>query len=246
MLVWGSRSETKDLGIVDNRRCDSCEKERPFRVILQYKWSHLYWIFGQVSEKRYSMICESCQKGWDLNTDQVEAKLVTNPIPVSRRLGWVVPALAFLALLLWFISEAVTSSLHRQTGRSPEVDATQVVPNLRPATTAQVRRSIDPALLDAPPPQDRSAPDISVARPAFWLQLGTFASLDNAEQLGSTLRAAGYSVAITPVQVGDRTLHRVRAGPTQDRAAAVELQERLASIGHKSSIASYSADSKAQ
>ena len=42
MIIWGSASDTKDLGVVETKHCDTCEKERHFKLVLQYRYSHLY------------------------------------------------------------------------------------------------------------------------------------------------------------------------------------------------------------
>lgn len=43
MIIWGSASDTKDLGVVETKHCDTCEKERHFKLVLQYRYSHLYY-----------------------------------------------------------------------------------------------------------------------------------------------------------------------------------------------------------
>ena len=96
MIIWGSRNENKDLGVVQTKFCEVCEKQRPFKVMLFYKWSHLYWLFGQVSEKQYSLVCDVCGRGQILENHLIEATLVKNPIPFMRRYGWLVPAGLFL------------------------------------------------------------------------------------------------------------------------------------------------------
>ncbi len=123
-----------------------------------------------------------------------------------------------------------------------------------------------PAVADLPPAEDRVAiVDLAPAKPAapaesietpkpvaaakpaappankpvtgkWWTQLGSFASRDNAERLAKQLRTAGYSIDVSQIRTNGKELYRVRAGPVQDRTAAVALQARLAAAGHKSTV----------
>lgn len=94
MIIWGSGGNVKDLGQIELRHCETCEKERPMKLILQYRYAHLYYL-RWVTEKRYDMACDVCRRGWQLENKVVDAKLETNPIPFMTRYGW-----AFLAGLV--------------------------------------------------------------------------------------------------------------------------------------------------
>jgi cell division septation protein DedD len=63
------------------------------------------------------------------------------------------------------------------------------------------------------------------------VQLGVFASHENAERLAIEVRTKGFKVTVAPVTSGSRKLYRVRVGPAADRAAAQELQSRLKAAG---------------
>jgi cell division septation protein DedD len=63
------------------------------------------------------------------------------------------------------------------------------------------------------------------------VQLGVFASRDNAEHLVLNLRSKGFKASVSPLTSGGRRLFRVRVGPTADRSAAQELQGRLKAAG---------------
>jgi len=88
MLVWGSGSDTKDLGMVEKRHCDACEKERPFKLFLQYRFAHIWYLFSWVTKKEYLLLCDVCRRGVQLDKKKVESKLRENPIPLRRRYGW--------------------------------------------------------------------------------------------------------------------------------------------------------------
>ncbi|MFO1372626.1 MAG: hypothetical protein U1F42_09615 [Candidatus Competibacteraceae bacterium] len=87
-IIWGSGSDTKDLGVVETKHCDTCEKERPFKLILQYRYRHLYYLFSWISQKKYLLICDVCHHGCEVDSKKIEPKLKKNPIPFQRRYGW--------------------------------------------------------------------------------------------------------------------------------------------------------------
>ena len=88
MFVWGSRGGVADLGAQGSRPCPVCEKERNFRLMLQYKVSHVWYVFKWVSEKQYAIVCEVCQRGEKLATQAVEAKFGKPRIPATKSRTW--------------------------------------------------------------------------------------------------------------------------------------------------------------
>ena len=74
------------------------------------------------------------------------------------------------------------------------------------------------------------SPPGSPAR-SWAVQLGVFASRENAERLAVEVRVKGFKVSVSPVTGGSRKLYKVRVGPTPDRAAAQDLQGRLKAVG---------------
>lgn len=70
---------------------------------------------------------------------------------------------------------------------------------------------------------------------AWLVQLGSFASHDNAERLAQQLRSQGFAASVTQGSSG-RHLYRVRVGPAHDRAAATQLQAKLKAAGHGGAV----------
>lgn len=95
MIVWGKKGHIADLGPEGSRHCPACEKERPFRLILQYTVHHIWYLFRWVSGKQYGAVCEVCRRGDPLDAKAVESKLQKSPIPFGARWSW-----AFLAGLI--------------------------------------------------------------------------------------------------------------------------------------------------
>ena len=100
MIIWGSGGNSVDLGQVELKHCETCEKDRPFKLLLQYKYAHLYYL-RWVTEKKYHLACDVCSRGWELKTAEVEQKLEKNPIPFMTRFGWtfLVGAIALILLM---------------------------------------------------------------------------------------------------------------------------------------------------
>jgi DedD protein len=81
------------------------------------------------------------------------------------------------------------------------------------------------------PTQAHPAAATSTSESGWAVQLGVFASRENAERLALEVRVKGFKASVSPVTSGSRKLYRVRVGPTADRAAAQELQGRLKAVG---------------
>jgi cell division septation protein DedD len=82
----------------------------------------------------------------------------------------------------------------------------------------------------SPPPADTSA-----TSGAYMVQLGSFASRDNAERLAKQVRAQGFTVSVTRGTTG-RHLYKVLVGPAHDHAAAAQLEAKLHAAGHTGSV----------
>jgi hypothetical protein len=57
--------------------------------MLQYKVSHLWYVFKWVTEKQYAVVCDVCQRGEKLATQAVEAKLGKPRIPTTKSRAWI-------------------------------------------------------------------------------------------------------------------------------------------------------------
>jgi hypothetical protein len=99
MIIWGKGGAEKDLGFFEHHACPACaNKERPFKLLLQYRYAHNYWL-RWVTLKQYRMACEVCQQGWELKAADVEPRLTKHPIPFMTRYGWTILA-AFLLVMV--------------------------------------------------------------------------------------------------------------------------------------------------
>jgi hypothetical protein len=87
MIVWGYGGDVLNLGTLETRSCPTCEKDRPFNVFLQYRYWGLYWVFNCVVQKKYTLLCQACQRGWELDKSKIQGALKKVPIPFMRQFG---------------------------------------------------------------------------------------------------------------------------------------------------------------
>jgi len=69
--------------------------------------------------------------------------------------------------------------------------------------------------------------DTRVGLTAWAIQLGSFASQENASKLVERLRASGYSAFLEKVFSEDKAVFRVRVGPELLRSEAQDLRDKL-------------------
>jgi DedD protein len=71
----------------------------------------------------------------------------------------------------------------------------------------------------------------------FWsVQLGSFASRANADNLTRQVKGQGFSVFVLPGGSGNSVRYRVRVGPLSDRESAERMAAKLKSLGHVGSL----------
>lgn len=120
MFVWGAKSRVVDLGLQASRHCTSCEKERPFHLMLQYTARHFWYVFRWVSGKQYAEVCHVCQRGDKLDARVVESRLATSPIPFGARWSWV--------FLVGLMAIALVFDVIDTSGRNTSRDAYLAAP----------------------------------------------------------------------------------------------------------------------
>jgi hypothetical protein len=75
MLIWGPGNETKDLGFVERKRCETCGKERPFKLFLRYQYAHIGHLFKWGERRKYYLVCHVCRRGRRIDPEQMRASL---------------------------------------------------------------------------------------------------------------------------------------------------------------------------
>ncbi|MBO0860803.1 MAG: hypothetical protein J2P21_20425 [Chloracidobacterium sp.] len=114
MIIWGRGGDVVNLGVLETRRCEVCEKDRPFNIILQYRYFGFYWVFNFVTQRKYLLLCSVCSRGWELDSAKVEPGLAKTPIPFMRRYGILVLIVAIVGILGMFsIAAAVGGAVNK-------------------------------------------------------------------------------------------------------------------------------------
>jgi DedD protein len=115
----------------------------------------------------------------------------------------------------------------RAEPQKPPVPSQPVPTQSAPTQPAPTQSAVTPAPTQAP---------LAAGRGSFVVQLGTFGSRENADNLVRDMSAKGFAAFISPYAKEGHELYRVRVGPTRDRAAAEALAAQLRRVGQPSSI----------
>ena len=88
-----------------------------------------------------------------------------------------------------------------------------------------------------PKPVESAAPSPTSSRHGSWsVQLGSFASRANADNLTRQVKGQGFSVFVLAGGSGTSVRYRVRVGPLADRGSAERMAVKLKSLGHAGSL----------
>ncbi len=111
-------------------------------------------------------------------------------------------------------------------------------------TVAEAPADDPPAPVTEPMPepvvedeQIRDEPEVEAASATsttgMWaVQIGSFSSQENAENLAADLRRQGFAAFLSQHSGSSGQLHRVRVGPQRDREEAEAMAARLSAAGH--------------
>jgi DedD protein len=126
---------------------------------------------------------------------------------------------------------------HEATAAAPPLAS----PLSAPPASPGAQPASAPSALESPPSAATipaaAATATANAGPQGWIvQLGSFASRDNADKMLRQLRAQGFSVFMLSGGSGPALRYRVRIGPMADRGAAADEVAKLKSLGHTATI----------
>jgi DedD protein len=95
-----------------------------------------------------------------------------------------------------------------------------------------------PSVAAAAPSAPRAAPSERPVSGGWAVQVGSFASRENAERLARKLKGKGFESHVSESSGNGKRLWRVRVGPEPDRASAVALGTRLRAAGQSGTVVS--------
>ena len=111
---------------------------------------------------------------------------------------------------------------------SAVVRVESIIPGVQAGEPVQV--SASPAAPPIAPEQASGPPAVAPQSPGVYLQLGAFASQDNAESFLRRMRAELPLLDGLAAVVPGEKLYRVQAGPYADRAQAQQMAQRIERI----------------
>lgn len=125
-------------------------------------------------------------------------------------------------------------------------EMTHPTPPPPPPSQAAASPSPKPVALPSPKPIAAVTPSPSPtpaakAGPGAWVvQMGAFASRENADKLAQKLRAAKFPVIEDEITVNDQVLRRIRVGPGVDRRLTEEMAASISrKVGEKGTVVRY-------
>jgi len=114
--------------------------------------------------------------------------------------------------------------------------ATDTATNAAPSSAAPANPAPSTAAPGTTKAVETAAPSPISSRVTWAVQLGSFASRANADNLSRQLKGQGFSVYVLTGGSGASARYRVRVGPLADRDSAERTAAKLKSIGHASSL----------
>jgi DedD protein len=127
---------------------------------------------------------------------------------------------------------AITSS----SAESPAMSSSAASSSAASSSAASSSAASSSAAPPTAAPGETTAPSPISARAGWAVQLGSFASRSNADNLSRQVKGQGFSVYVLPGGAGSSVRYRVRVGPLADRDSAERTAAKLKSIGHVSSL----------
>jgi DedD protein len=119
------------------------------------------------------------------------------------------------------------------TAGSPSAGSSSTAAPTGAAPTGAAPPTVAPTTLK---PVETAAQSPISARANWSVQLGSFASRANADNLSRQLKGQGFPVYVLPGGSSASVRYRVRVGPLADRDSAERMAAKLKSIGHVSSL----------
>jgi DedD protein len=107
-----------------------------------------------------------------------------------------------------------------------------------PTSTAPVKSFAKPAATRPALLESAAHSPTSAAHGSWSVQLGSFASRANADNLTRQVKGQGFSAFVLTGGSGTSVRYRVRVGPLADRESAERMAAKLKSVGHVGSVVS--------
>jgi DedD protein len=114
---------------------------------------------------------------------------------------------------------------------------TPAAPSPAPPMSNAPAKSLPKQAAARPVPVESAAPSPTSTGHGSWsVQLGSFASRVNADNLTRQVKGQGFSAFVLTGGSGTSVRYRVRVGPLSDRNSAERMAAKLKSLGHVGSL----------
>jgi len=129
-------------------------------------------------------------------------------------------------------TEVITVAAVAQQTKPQEQPTAQITPPINPPVPATVNTvKVDsvktPPAPTAPPPPSTPPAGPKPTEPAFTIQVGAFATKENADNLVKRLTGKYDDITISTTTTGDQTLYRVRVGTFKKKEDATAFADKL-------------------
>ena len=130
---------------------------------------------------------------------------------------------------------AQTSQQTQQKPTTTTAPKATPAPATKPATTTTTtQQSTKPAQTQTAKPAQtqtaKPAATTTAAKGSYWVQVGSYATMDAAEKTKKDLAAKGYTSSIQSITANGKTYHRVKIGPYTSRADVDTLLPKIKAL----------------
>ncbi len=85
---YGKDTVVIPLDHTSYEHCPKCETNCLHSLVLQYEYTHVYYIFGQLGSQKFYSVCDKCQHGSERNLDDADRRGFIRVIPFLHRYGF--------------------------------------------------------------------------------------------------------------------------------------------------------------
>ncbi len=86
-VIWGNRGDVHQISDSQVAQCPIC-KHGTYSFWLAYRWFHLYWLFGMITQRQYHAVCDRCQHSVEVDREIIPQEFLDDErLPFFRRWG---------------------------------------------------------------------------------------------------------------------------------------------------------------
>ncbi len=172
----------------------------------------------------------------DLTTSKPPANSELEPTAPQPASGAATSSAASVASASSAASAANFPAAQTPAPSAAAISMPSAAPIPAPRGSAASKAPIKPPAAHRVAVESPAASPTSSAHGSWSVQLGSFASRANADNLTRQVKGQGFAVFVLPGGSGSAVRYRVRVGPLSDRESAERMAAKLKSLGHVGSL----------